>query len=509
MTTMSRAAGNLQGLAAFAVCLVTAMTVLDTTIANVSLATIAGNLGASQSQSTWVITFYSVANAIVIPITGWLSAVFGAQRLFLFCTAAFVAASLFCGMSNSLGMLIVCRILQGAAAGPLMQLSQSLLIAIFPESRRTLALSLWSMTMVEAPVLGPILGGFICETWSWHWVFFVNVPVGGLAVVILWLILSSAAKPEKAPPIDTIGLVLVILGIGALQLMLDEGKDEDWFASTYICVLAGISLLSLTALVLRELSVESPVVDLKLFAHKNFAVGTLCLCVGYGVYFAAMLLLPMLLQQQLGYTASWAGLTLAPVGIIPILSTPILGKFSSKLNLRLMACLAFVGLSAACLLRAGITPSVDYETLAWQQFWQGFAVVFFLMPVTAVLLTGLTDAQDVANATSLSTSLRVLSGSIASSLTTTFWSRREALHHERLTEAINPFNEPFLQAYDAATESGLEPLAFAAQVQSEITRQGYILSFVELFQCFALVCFVFALVIWLADSPGRLTAKSA
>ena len=159
MTTTSRAAGNLQGLVAFAVCLVTAMTVLDTTIANVSLATIAGNLGASQSQSTWVITFYGVANAIVIPITGWLSAVFGAQRLFLFCTAAFVAASLFCGMSNSLGMLIVCRILQGAAAGPLMPLSQSLLIAIFPESRRTLALSLWSMTMVVAPVLGPILGG--------------------------------------------------------------------------------------------------------------------------------------------------------------------------------------------------------------------------------------------------------------------------------------------------------------------------------------------------------------
>ena len=187
--------------------------------------------------------------------------------------------------------------------------------------------------MVVAPVLGPILGGFICENWSWHWVFFVNVPVGGLAVVILWLILGNAPKPEKAPPIDTIGLVLVILGIGALQLMLDEGKDEDWFASTYICVLAVISLVSLTALVLRELSIESPVVDLKLFAHKNFAVGTLCLCVGYGVYFAATLLLPMMLQQQLGYTASWAGLTLAPVGIIPILSTPILGKFSSKLNL--------------------------------------------------------------------------------------------------------------------------------------------------------------------------------
>lgn len=478
--------------AAFAVCLVTMMTVLDTTIANVSLATIAGNIGASSSQATWVITFYGVANAVIIPISGWLAMTVGATRLFSFCTALFVLASLLCGLSDSLGMLIACRILQGAAAGPLMPLSQSLLIDIFPASRR--ALALWSMTMVVASVLGAILGGTICENWSWHWVFFVNVPVGLLALVLLKMTLDHEKKEGTARPMDLPGLLLLVIGIGALQLMLDEGKDEDWFESIYICVLAVVAILSLSLLVFRELAVKTPVVDLRLFANRNFAIGTICLCAGYGIYFAATLLLPMMQQGQPGYTASWAGWALAPVGIIPIVTTPILGKFSAKLPMRLLASLAFLGIAVTCWWRSTIAPDVDFATIAWQQFWMGLAVAFFLMPVTSILLSGLTTPEDVTNATSLSTSLRVLSGSIASSLTTTFWSRREALHHERFTEAFDGTTTFWADA--AETLGGAaDPSTVVPVLVHEITRQGYLLGFVELFRAFMILGLLFAVVI--------------
>ena len=262
------------------------LSVIDSAIANVALPTIAGNLGVASSQGTWVITFFGVANAIAIPLTGWLARRMGEVRLYFWSTFLFVVASFLCGISSSLGMLIICRILQGAAAGPLIPLSQSLLLACYPREKRGIALSLWSMTIVLAPILGPILGGYICDNYTWNWIFFVNVPVGAVCLVALRIPMAGRETATAKNPIDTVGLILLIIGVGCLQLMLDEGKDKDWFASGYIVILGVLTVVGLVLLVAWELTEEHPVVDLSLFRHRNFTVGTICISLGFLFYFA-------------------------------------------------------------------------------------------------------------------------------------------------------------------------------------------------------------------------------
>lgn len=295
--------GGMLVIATIGISVVTAMTVLDSTIANVALPTIAGNLGVASSQGTWVITFFGVANAIAIPLTGWLARRMGEVRLYFWSTFLFVVASFLCGISSSLGMLIICRILQGAAAGPLIPLSQSLLLACYPREKRGIALSLWSMTIVLAPILGPILGGYICDNYTWNWIFFVNVPVGAVCLVALRIPMAGRETATAKNPIDTVGLILLIIGVGCLQLMLDEGKDKDWFASGYIVILGVLTVVGLVLLVAWELTEEHPVVDLSLFRHRNFTVGTICISLGFLFYFAGVVMMPMMLQTRLGYTS--------------------------------------------------------------------------------------------------------------------------------------------------------------------------------------------------------------
>lgn len=310
------------------------MTVLDSTIANVALSTIAGNLGVAVSQGTWVITFFGVANAVAIPLTGWLARRMGEVRLYFAASALFVLASFLCGISTSLGMLIFFRLLQGVAAGPILPLSQSLLLACYLPEKRGLALSLWSMVVVLAPILGPILGGWICDNYHWGWIFFVNVPVGALGLLLLRAPLRGRETPTGKAPIDVVGLILLVVGIGCLQLMLDEGKDHDWFSSAYIIALGVAAVVGIAFFIAWELTEEHPVVNLSLFRHRNFTVGTICISLGFLLYFASVVLLPLMLQSRLSYTAMWAGFSLAPVGIFPLIISPILGKQARRLDMR-------------------------------------------------------------------------------------------------------------------------------------------------------------------------------
>ncbi|MDU5169046.1 MAG: DHA2 family efflux MFS transporter permease subunit, partial [Haemophilus parainfluenzae] len=354
--------------------LATFMLVLDSTIANVAIPTIAGDLGASSSQGTWVITSFGVANAISIPITGWLAKRFGEVRLFLVSTLLFVLASWLCGISHSLEMLIVFRVLQGAVAGPIIPLSQSLLLNNYPPEKRGMALAFWSMTIVVAPICGPILGGWISDNIHWGWIFFINVPIGLVVVLISWKLLEGRESKVSHQPVNTVGLILLALGIGALQLMLDQGRELDWFNSTEIVVLTIIAAVGLIALIIWELTDDNPVVDVSLFKSRNFTVGCVSTSLAFLVYSGTVVLIPLLLQQVYNYTATWAGLAAAPVGLLPILLAPIIGKFGNKIDMRILITVSFMVYALTFYWRAvTFEPEMTFMDVALPQFVQGLA----------------------------------------------------------------------------------------------------------------------------------------
>ena len=461
--------------------LATFMLVLDSTIANVAIPTIAGDLGASSSQGTWVITSFGVANAISIPITGWLAKRFGEVRLFLIATLLFVLASWLCGIANSLEMLIVFRVLQGAVAGPIIPLSQSLLLNNYPPEKRGMALAFWSMTIVVAPICGPILGGWISDNIHWGWIFFINVPIGLAVVLISWKILEGRESRISHQPVNTVGLILLALGVGALQLMLDQGRELDWFNSTEIVVLTIIAAVGLIALIIWELTDDNPVVDVSLFKSRNFTVGCVSTSLAFLVYSGTVVLIPLLLQQVYNYTATWAGLAAAPVGLLPILLAPIIGKFGNKIDMRILITVSFMVYALTFYWRAvTFEPEMTFMDVALPQFVQGLAVACFFMPLTTITLSGL-PPEKMASASSLFNFLRTLAGSIGTSLTTFIWYNREAVHHTQLTEVINPYNPISQQFFQTMGSFGLSEEQTASYIARQITAQGFIIGANEIF----------------------------
>lgn len=481
--------------------LATFMLVLDSTIANVAIPTIAGDLGASSSQGTWVITSFGVANAISIPITGWLAKRFGEVRLFLIATLLFVLASWLCGIANSLEMLIVFRVLQGAVAGPIIPLSQSLLLNNYPPEKRGMALAFWSMTIVVAPICGPILGGWISDNIHWGWIFFINVPIGLAVVLISWKILEGRESRISHQPVNTIGLILLALGIGALQLMLDQGRELDWFNSTEIVVLTIIAAVGLIALIIWELTDDNPVVDVSLFKSRNFTVGCVSTSLAFLVYSGTVVLIPLLLQQVYNYTATWAGLAAAPVGLLPILLAPIIGKFGNKIDMRILITVSFMVYALTFYWRAvTFEPEMTFMDVALPQFVQGLAVACFFMPLTTITLSGL-PPEKMASASSLFNFLRTLAGSIGTSLTTFIWYNREAVHHTQLTEVINPYNPISQQFFQTMGSFGLSEEQTASYLAKQITAQGFIIGANEIFFVSAITFISLVVLIWFAKPP--------
>ena len=481
--------------------LATFMLVLDSTIANVAIPTIAGDLGASSSQGTWVITSFGVANAISIPITGWLAKRFGEVRLFLIATLLFVLASWLCGIANSLEMLIVFRVLQGAVAGPIIPLSQSLLLNNYPPEKRGMALAFWSMTIVVAPICGPILGGWISDNIHWGWIFFINVPIGLAVVLISWKILEGRESRISHQPVNTIGLILLALGVGALQLMLDQGRELDWFNSTEIMVLTIIAAVGLIALIIWELTDDNPVVDVSLFKSRNFTVGCVSTSLAFLVYSGTVVLIPLLLQQVYNYTATWAGLAAAPVGLLPILLAPIIGKFGNKIDMRILITISFMVYALTFYWRAvTFEPEMTFMDVALPQFVQGLAVACFFMPLTTITLSGL-PPEKMASASSLFNFLRTLAGSIGTSLTTFIWYNREAVHHTQLTEVINPYNPISQQFFQTMGSFGLSEEQTASYIARQITAQGFIIGANEIFFVSAITFISLVVLIWFAKPP--------
>ena len=425
------------------------MQVLDGTIANVSLPTIAGNLGVSSSQSAWVITSFAVSNAIALPLTGFLVRRIGQLRLFLWSTGLFTLASLLCGLAPSMGLLILCRALQGAVAGPMIPTTQALMLSIYPPERRGFALSTIAMVTVVAPIAGPLLGGWITDSYSWRWAFLVNIPVGLFACSLVASQLRGRPEATERVKVDVIGLVALIAGVGALQIVLDRGNEADWFNSPLIVVLSIVAVIGLIFFLIWELTEREPIVNLRLLHHRNFAAGALALVFAYSAFYAVNVIMPLWLQRTLGYTPIWAGLALAPMGIMPVLLTPFMGKYAARFNMRLLVCGAFVLLASASFLRAGFVVEIDFQYIALIQLLQGLGLALFIMPINVILLSDLKPEQ-IASGSGLSTFLRTLGASLSVSITSLLWDRRITEHHARLGESLS--------TYDATTRQAVSTL---------------------------------------------------
>ncbi|MGB6103280.1 MAG: DHA2 family efflux MFS transporter permease subunit [Pusillimonas sp.] len=481
------------------------MNVLDSSIANVSIPTIAGDLGVSATQGTWVITSFAVANAITVPLTGWLTQRFGQVRLFVISVMLFVISSWLCGFAWSLESLVAFRVLQGAVAGPMIPLSQSLMLGSYPKEKAGMALALWSMTILVGPVAGPLLGGWISDNYSWSWIFYINVPVGLLAGWASWQLYKHRETPRARLPIDTIGLALLVVWVGALQLMLDKGKELDWFASTTITIMAVIAVVALVFFVIWELTARHPVVDLKLFAHRNFTAGVISISVGYGVFFGTVVLLPLWMQSTLGYTATDAGIASAPVGILAIIMSPIVGKMLSRHDPRTIATFAFLVFSLISYMRSGFNTQVDIYTIMLPTFIQGAAMATFFIPLTTLTLSGL-DPHRIPAAAGLSNFVRLLFGAFGTSITTTLWENRATLHHAQLTEAARP-REPAFDAVMAGMQRhGLSHEQSAAVVNNLIAEQAFTMSATDIFYASAILFLLLIGLIWIArphsNAPG-------
>ena len=474
------------------------MQVLDTTIANVSLPTISGNLGGSANQATWVITSFAVSTAIALPLTGWLARRFGERKLFVWSTMAFVVASFLCGIANSMGLLVLARALQGFVAGPMYPITQALLLSIYPPARRGQAIALLAMVTVVAPIAGPILGGWITDNYSWEWIFFVNVPIGIFASLVVGRQLKGRPERLEKPKMDYIGLATLVLGVGALQILLDLGNDEDWFHSTTIVVLAIVAAISLLVLVIWELTDKDPIVNLRLFRHRNFAAGTLAMVVAYSAFFSVGILVPLWLQRNLGYTAIWAGFATAPIGILPVLLTPFVGKYANRFDLRMLASVAFVAMSLTSFARSHFNLDVDFQHVALVQLFQGIGVALFFMPVLQILLSDL-EPHEIAAGSGLATFVRTLGGSFAASLTTYAWTERGAVHHAHLAEKISAHDAATLQTVTQLGAGDLQRGAFV--LDRMIANQAAQIGFNEIFHLLGIIFLAVILFVWLAKPP--------
>ena len=473
------------------------LVVLDTTIANVSVPTIAGNLGVSSSQGTWVITSYAVAEAITVPLTGWLAKKFGAQRTFITCYLGFAAISLLCGLSHSLGMLLGMRVLLGLVGGPIMPLSQMLLLRVFPKEKATLATVIWAMTTLVGPVAGPILGGIICDNYGWAWIFFIKVPIAAIGGFALMTLMKGQPDPKFPAFIDKVGLALLVVWVGALQIMLDEGRNHDWFASPEIRTLGIVAAIGFVAFLIWELTEKNPIVDLKIFRHRGFVGAASTYAVGFGGFFASIVILPLWLQSNMGYTATWAGYATGIMGILAVLTSPLVGKAVEKVDPRLIVCAGVLGLGGIMLWRMWeFTPDVTFLQMAGPTLLTGVFMVMFFVPVTGLAMASV-DHDEQANAAGLSNFMRTLAGAFATSLIQSGWSNATRFNQTELAGVMTNGKH----VLDVADGAGVPHDVSTSLLTMLVEGQSVMLATLNMFGVIALCLGFAATLIWLVPKP--------
>jgi len=489
--------GGARVLGTLSLALATFMNVLDTSIANVSLPAIAGDLGVSPVQGTWVITSFAVANAIAVPLTGWLTQRVGQVRLFIASVLLFVLSSWLCGMAPNMVMLIAFRTLQGFVAGPMIPLSQTMLLSSYPRAKAGLAMAIFSIITLVAPITGPMLGGWITDNVSWSWIFFINVPVGLIAAAMVWSVYHKRESATRRMPIDAVGLALLVVWVGSLQIMLDKGKELDWFASPMIVSLAVVAAVGCVVFLVWELTEAHPVVDLTLFARRNFWAGALATSVAYGLFFGNVVILPLWLQQYMGYTATDAGMIMAPVGILAIVVAPMVGLTVNRVDPRIFITFSFAVFWVVFMLRSHFTTSTNFGTLMVPTLIQGVAMATFFIPLITITLSGLPPWR-IAAASGLSNFTRITAGAFGTSISTTMWENRATMHHAQLTEAVQLGNPQAVQAIDGLQALGMSHDQALASINSLVTQQAYMISTQEIFFGSAMVFLSLIALVWLA-----------
>jgi MFS transporter, DHA2 family, multidrug resistance protein len=477
-------------LIAIAVMSSTFMEVLDTTVVNVSLPHIAGNLSASTDEATWTLTSYLVANAIILPMTGWLAGRFGRKRLLMMAVSGFTAASFFCGLAPSLSFLIIFRIIQGACGGGLQPLSQAVLLESFPPEKRGQAMAFWALGIVVAPMLGPVAGGWLTDNYSWRWVFYINVPIGIIAILLTQaFVFDPPYLRRERTGIDYWGIGLLVVGMGALQIMLDKGQEEDWFGSRFIVALLFLSILGLGGLILREMRANHPIIDLTVFKYRSYAVGTFLMTIVGFVLYGSTVLLPLLMQELLGYTATHAGVTNLPRGLASFLFMPVVGILTGKVDARKLLAAGLIATAAAMFLVSSFSLDVGFWNFWWPLMIQGAGLGLIFVPLTTVTNDPI-PRERMGNATSIFNLMRNIGASVGISAVTTMQFRQTQAHINVLGEHVSS-TSPTAQQTIAGLEQvfiarGADPVTAAHQAHGAVwgmlQRQASMLAYNDVFR---------------------------
>jgi DHA2 family multidrug resistance protein len=483
-------------LIALAVMLATFMEVLDTSIASVALPHIAGNLGASQDEATWVLTSYLVSNAIVLPISAWCASFFGRKRFLIFCIIVFTVSSFICGIAASLPMLIFARAVQGAGGGALQPLAQAILLESFPPARRGTAMAVYGVGVICAPIIGPTLGGWLTDSYSWRWAFYINLPVGVLAVSLISLFVEDPPyiRGRRRGGFDALGLGFLAVWLATLQITLDKGQEVDWFGAVWLRWFAGISILSMICFVIRELRTPFPIVDLRILKNRNFAIGsTLFLLFGAALY-ALTTMQPLFLQTLLGYTALDAGLTVSPRGVGVLFALGLVGMLIQRVNPRSLATFGFIVLGAACLMLSHLSLQVAMRNIIPANLLMGFGMGFIFVPLTTLNMSNLRDEQ-IGNATGIQNLMRNIGGSIGISFVSTMLARYAQVHQVFLAaqvSSLNPAYQAQVGGLQKLFESQFSPADALQRAQASIynlvQQQASYWAYVDLFFVIVWIC---------------------
>jgi DHA2 family multidrug resistance protein len=476
-------------LIALTVMLPTLIEIVDISIVNVALDHIRGSLSAGIDESTWTITSYLVSNAVVIPMTGWLSRFFGRKRYLIMSIVLFTVSSFLCGSAWNLQSLVFFRILQGIGGGALQPISQSILLETFPPRQHGIAMSIFGIGVMFGPIVGPLLGGWITDNWSWHWIFFINIPIGIISVFLVMTFITDPPYMKRAKVrIDYWGLVLLVVGLGCLQIVLDKGQQENWFDSGFIVWMSIVSAISLISFVFAELSAEHPIVNLRAFRNVTFSAGNLIMFLGFFNLFASIVLLPIYLQTLMGYTAFLSGLVLGPGGIATMIAMPIAGNMVNRINPKYLLSFGIVINAYATYLMSQFSLSADFNTVIWPRIVLGVGMGFFFIPLTTLTMSSVRK-EDMGNASAIYNLLRNLGGSFGVAFVTTMLSRRAQLHQSRLVDHLTPFDLNCQIATQQGSqllqyqgiESASSPQGGLAVIYEQLLRQASMLSFNDAF----------------------------
>jgi DHA2 family multidrug resistance protein len=483
-----------------AIALATFMEILDMTIVNVSVPAISGSLGVTTSEGTWAVSSYMLAAAIMQPLSGWIARRFGEVRTLLTSICLFMVFSAVCGLATSLPMLVGARLVQGFVSGPMMSVAQATLLRNYSVERRGIALALWSMVIMIAPIFGPILGGWITDNLSWPWLFYINLPVGAFSAVAIWSILRHRESKTVKLPIDAVGLVLLVIGVGSLQFMLDNGNEKDWFNSPVILAAGMTSIIAISFLIPWELTDQHPVVDLHLFSRRNFRVGTCALGAAYFAFMGVNIIFPLWLQTTVGYTATWAGFAIAPVGLLSLVITPFVGRFIGRINLRLAASFAFCVFGLAIFWTATLNENASFAQFAMPRLMQGVGISFFFLPLNQILLSGV-PANELASASGVSNFVRTMSGSFSTAIAVWVWNRRSDYHHAVLTEHIRNSADAWTQYQAQLAAHGITGSGASEYVNFVISGQASTLAVNDVFNALGLLFLLLIPLVWFAKPP--------